>query len=178
MEQMKKLCSLLGKEAAFKVLRALDKEKHYTASEVAERAGIHIATAVKYLALLYEIDILERQLRKTKRRAVYEYWLKSDTIKIEFHLSSIQERGEWDTLFSLYTTIRSLYGSPLPEDIPLLNYLQMGREEGMERMKDEEIENVNRRMAMAYMRLLDFAEENFGERTTEMIRKKVTEEKI
>lgn len=109
-EDIRRMLFVLGKEHCLDVMINLNKNGWQTASEVARDLNIHIATAVKYLSELYELDMVERRVKRGKTRKAFEYQMKEPTIRIEFDLSSLKARpigrGERPlVLFSILFTI-------------------------------------------------------------------------
>ncbi len=167
MNREREICTLLGNPTVADILRFIAEKKEATASEVARSMGIHVATAVKYLSALHDLNILDREVRKTGRRPAYAYRLKSDTIQIEFSFSERDEEERWGSLYSLFEAVRQLYGSKLPEETPLLEYLESGRETGFLRFGESGYGDDEMERAESY--LTDFARTNFGTRTAELI---------
>lgn len=109
-EDIRRMLFVLGKEHCLDVMINLNKNGWQTASEVARDLSIHIATAVKYLSELFELDMVERRVKRGKTRKAFEYQMKEPTIRIEFDLSSLKARpiamGERPlVLFSILFTI-------------------------------------------------------------------------
>jgi predicted ArsR family transcriptional regulator len=63
-----------------------------SASEVADRLGVHIATAVTHLTQLADAGIAERRVRHARRRS-YEYRLKSHKVTISVDLTPLSVEG-------------------------------------------------------------------------------------
>ena len=167
MSRERELCALLGNPTVADILRFIAGKDAPTASEVAHSLRIHVATAVKYLSALYDLNVLDREMRKTGRRPAYAYRLKSDTIRIEFSFSERDEEERWASLYSLFETVRQLYGSKLPEETPLLECLESGREKGFLRFGEGGYGDDDLERTESY--LVDFARRNFGTRTAELI---------
>jgi predicted transcriptional regulator len=109
-EDIRRMLFVLGKEHCLDVMINLNKNGWQTASEVARDLNIHIATAVKYLSELYELDMVERRVKRGKTRKAFEYQMKNPMVKIEFDLSALRARpiasGERPlVLFSILFTI-------------------------------------------------------------------------
>jgi hypothetical protein len=109
-EDIRRMLFVLGKEHCLDVMINLNKNGWQTASEVARDLNIHIATAVKYLSELFELDMVERRVKRGKTRKAFEYQMKDPTVRIEFDLSSLRARpiarGERPlVLFSILFTI-------------------------------------------------------------------------
>ena len=68
----------------------LNKTGWQTASEVARDLNIHIATAVKYLSELHELDFVERRIKRGKTRKAFEYKVKDPKVTIEFDLGVLK----------------------------------------------------------------------------------------
>lgn len=83
---------ILGKEHCLDVMICLHKNGWQTASEVARDLNIHIATAVKYLSELHEIDLVNRRVKRGKTRVAFEYQIKNPKVKIEFDLTSLMSK--------------------------------------------------------------------------------------
>jgi len=92
-ENMRKMLFVLGKEHCLDVMICVYKNGWQTASQVARDLNIHIATAVKYLSELYELDLVDRRVKKGKTREAYEYQLKNPKIKIEFDISQLMSKN-------------------------------------------------------------------------------------
>lgn len=109
-EEMRRLLFVLGKEHCLDVMVNVYKNGWQTASEVARDLNIHIATAVKYLSELHELDLVNRRVKKGKTREAFEYQLKNPKVKIELDISSlmskdIQANNKPLVLFSILYTI-------------------------------------------------------------------------
>ena len=170
MKKETELCALLGNPLVTEILSTVAERGEATASEVSSVMGIHVATSVKYLSALYEHGILSRALRRTGRRPAYSYSLRSEVIRVEFSFSRGGLRERWESLCLLFETVKRLYGPPLPADTPLLEFLQMGVEQGFRRMLEGGHGADDIRRAETYLE--DFARENFGPATAEAIIKK------
>ncbi len=171
MSRERELCALLGNPTVTDILRFIAGKGTVTASEAAHGLQIHVATAVKYLSALYDLNILNREMRKTGRRPAYAYRLKSETVRIEFSFSERNEEERWNYLYSLFEAVRQLYGSKLPEETPLLECLESGRKNGFMEFGKGGYGEEELKRAESY--LTDFARRNFGTRTAELIVRKV-----
>lgn len=171
MNREREMCALLGNQTVVDILRVIVRKDAVTASEVARSLQIHVATAVKYLSALYDLNVLDREIRKTGRRPAYAYHLESDIIRIEFRFSDAGVESGWASLYSLFETVKQLYGSKLPEETPLLECLESGRERGLLRFEEDGFGDDELERAESY--LVDFARRNFGTRTAELIVRKV-----
>lgn len=83
--------SVLGKALSIKILGYLVSNPYTIASEVADRFGIHIATASKYLSEMEKAKLVASRIRQTGRKPAKEYYLLSDKIKFEIDLSEIPQ---------------------------------------------------------------------------------------
>lgn len=97
---------VLGKEHCLDVMASVHASGWSTASEVARDLNIHIATAVKYLSELNELELLKRRTRKGKTREAFEYRTKSSRIRVEVDLRGLNgdvpmEEDSSLTLFSI-----------------------------------------------------------------------------
>lgn len=92
-EDMKRMLFVLGKEHCLDVMINVYKNDWQTASEVARDLNIHIATAVKYLSELYELDLVNRRIKRGKTREAYEYQVKNPKVKIEFDISTLMVKS-------------------------------------------------------------------------------------
>jgi predicted transcriptional regulator len=109
-EDIRRMLFVLGKEHCLDVMINLNKNGWQTASEVARDLNIHIATAVKYLSELYELDLVDRRVKRGKTRKAFEYVIRDPKVRIEFDLSNLRARpvapGERPlVLFSILFTI-------------------------------------------------------------------------
>ncbi|UCE75186.1 MAG: hypothetical protein JSV56_05650 [Methanomassiliicoccales archaeon] len=109
-DDIRRLLFVLGKEHCLDVMINLNKNGWQTASQVARDLSIHIATAVKYLSELHELELVERRVKRGKTRKAFEYHVKDPRIKIEFDLSALKGKslgvGEKPLLlFSILFTI-------------------------------------------------------------------------
>lgn len=86
--------AVLGGEQSIRILMVLSDNRWLTASEVAKRLGIHIATAVKYLAALHEAGIVGRKKRVCKTREAFEYNLTSPKIEVSIELDKVGKERE------------------------------------------------------------------------------------
>ena len=93
-EDMRRMLFVLGKEHCLDVMIYLYKNDWQTASQVARGLKIHIATAVKYLSELHELDFLDRRLKKGKTRESFEYQLKNPKINIELDISQLMSEND------------------------------------------------------------------------------------
>lgn len=91
--ELQKNLVYLGKEFALDILFFVNDNEWSTASEVAKGLELHVATAVKHLSELDEIDILEKRTRKGKTRSASEYKVKRKRITIDIDLDSISSNG-------------------------------------------------------------------------------------
>ena len=83
---------VLGKKHCLDVMICLYKNRWQTASQVARDLNIHIATAVKYLSELYELGLVDRQVKMGRTREAYEYQLKNPKIEIEIDICVADEQ--------------------------------------------------------------------------------------
>jgi len=90
-ESIRRLLFVLGKEHCLDVLINVHNNGWQTASEVASDLNIHIATAVKYLTELHELNLVNRRVERGKTREAFEYQVKNQNIRIEFELNSLLE---------------------------------------------------------------------------------------
>jgi predicted transcriptional regulator len=109
-DDIRRLLFVLGKEHCLDVMINLNKNGWQTASEVARDLNIHIATAVKYLSELFELDFVDRRVKRGKTRKAFEYRVKDPKVTIEFDLSALKSKpigsGEKPlVLFSILFTI-------------------------------------------------------------------------
>lgn len=109
-DDIRRMLFVLGKEHCLDVMINLNKNGWQTASEVARDLNIHIATAVKYLSELYELDLVERRVKRGKTRKAFQYVIKDPKVRIEFDLSNLKaspvSHGERPlVLFSILFTI-------------------------------------------------------------------------
>jgi predicted transcriptional regulator len=109
-EDIRRMLFVLGKEHCLDVMINLNKNGWQTASEVAKDLNIHIATAVKYLSELYELELVDRRVKRGKTRKAFEYQMRDPKVRIEFDLSALRAKplsvGERPlVLFSILFTI-------------------------------------------------------------------------
>ncbi len=109
-EDIRRMLFVLGKEHCLDVMININKNGWQTASEVARDLNIHIATAVKYLSELYELDLVDRRVKRGKTRKAFEYQMRDPKVRIEFDLSALRAKplavGERPlVLFSILFTI-------------------------------------------------------------------------
>ena len=109
-EDLRRMLFVLGKEHCLDVMICVYKNGWQTASQVARDLNIHIATAVKYLSELHELDFVDRRIKKGKTREAYEYHLKTPKIKIELDISQLMDKSSQAdkkplVLFSILYTI-------------------------------------------------------------------------
>lgn len=109
-ENIRRMLFVLGKEHCLDVMINLNKNGWQTASEVARDLNIHIATAVKYLSELFELELVDRRVKRGKTRKAFEYKMRDPKVRIEFDLSALRAKplavGEKPlVLFSILFTI-------------------------------------------------------------------------
>ena len=99
----------LGREHSIDILNTVYQNEWITASEVAKKLGLHIATAVKYLSKMQEAGLLDRRARKTRTRDAYEYILRDPRIHIEINLANVSnqdsEPGQKNFLISMLAAL-------------------------------------------------------------------------
>jgi len=85
-ERNKLMAASLGKELTGQIMGILMLEPYLSASEIAGRIGIHIATAQKYLMEMKQAGIVRSRRRISPTRPTEEYWLFSERLTIEVDL--------------------------------------------------------------------------------------------
>ena len=88
-KELERFLAALGTEGAIDTMLCVKELEWATASEVAERMGTHVATAVKRLTGLHEVGILNRRTRKGRTRSAQEYSLKSSNIRLDIDLEDL-----------------------------------------------------------------------------------------
>lgn len=94
-ERNKLMAAALGKELTGQIIGILMLEPYLSASEIAGRIGIHIATAQKYLMEMKQAGIVRSRRRVSPTRPTEEYWLGSErlTIEVDLRPEKIAERN-------------------------------------------------------------------------------------
>jgi len=90
-ERFQRAAFVLGKDHCLFVVETLYLKEWSTATEIAEELKIHTATAVKYLAELYEIGIVEKRIRAGKYKDALEYRLINSEINLTLNFEKIIE---------------------------------------------------------------------------------------
>ena len=85
-EELQRALAVLGTEGILDTLLCVKEMGWATASEVAERMNVHVATAVKRLSSLEEIGALEQRVRRGRTRSAKEYSLTKNSISIGIDL--------------------------------------------------------------------------------------------
>jgi transposase len=88
------MAMVLGRDMTGRILAALYMAPFQSASDVAKRFGIHIATAQKYLMEMRQCGLLESRWRKNTNRPTEEYWLAKKKFDIEIDLENMPRLSE------------------------------------------------------------------------------------
>ncbi len=102
-DRTRKLAAVLGKEVTGRILAVLAHESYLSASDIASRLHIHIATAQKYLMEMKEAGLVNSRWRRSPTRPTEEYWLSKDKITIEIDLRSDVGRKDMESLANSLT---------------------------------------------------------------------------
>jgi len=90
-QRQKKLAAVLGKDTTGRILGVLMREPYLSASDIAGKLRIHIATAQKYLLEMKDAGLVDSRTRRSPTRPTEEYWLTKDNIKLEVDLKPRKE---------------------------------------------------------------------------------------
>ncbi len=82
----KRLAAVLGKDLTGRILGILIRESYLSASEIAGKLNIHIATAQKYLLEMKDAGLVDCRTRRSPTRPTEEYWLTKKKVRIEVDL--------------------------------------------------------------------------------------------
>jgi hypothetical protein len=93
-ERTKRLAMVLGRDMTGRILATLYMAPFQSASDVAKRFQIHIATAQKYLVEMRQCGLLESRWRKSTNRPTEEYWLAKKKFDIEIDLENMPRLTE------------------------------------------------------------------------------------
>ena len=85
-QQQKRLAAVLGKPTTGMILGVLMKEPYLSASDIATRLKITIATAQKYLLEMKDAGLVDSRTRMSPTRPTEEYWLTKEKVMIEVDL--------------------------------------------------------------------------------------------
>jgi hypothetical protein len=91
---VRRRAAVLGKGLSMQILGYLSSSPYSMASEIAGHFDIHIATAAKHLSEMEKARLVSHRMRQTGRRPAKEYFLLSDTIKMEVDFSKVAGNQE------------------------------------------------------------------------------------
>jgi len=93
-DRTKRLAMVLGRDMTGRILATLYMQPFQSASDVARRFNIHIATAQKYLVEMRQCGLLESRWRRSVSRPTEEYWLAKKKFDIEIDLENMPKHSE------------------------------------------------------------------------------------
>ena len=94
----KRLAAVLGKDLTGRILGVLIMESHLSASEIAGKLNIHIATAQKYLLEMKDAGLVDCRTRRSPTRPTEEYWLTKDKVRIEVDLKPQKSTSDMEKI--------------------------------------------------------------------------------
>ncbi|MCK4756971.1 MAG: helix-turn-helix transcriptional regulator [Thermoplasmata archaeon] len=106
--ELQKTLSVLGKEKSLDILSYISGNRWSTATEIANDLEIHVATAVKHLQDLEDVDILASRTRKGKTRSALEYDILKPKFFLEIDITSLGNQMPGQGSYDITSSLRFL----------------------------------------------------------------------